>query len=33
VQAGGRFRFLVNVEALPGAQSAAMTKGLISSKH
>jgi hypothetical protein len=25
VQAGGRFRFLVNVEALPGAQSAAAT--------
>ncbi|MFL6211960.1 MAG: Calx-beta domain-containing protein [Pyrinomonadaceae bacterium] len=33
VQASGRFRFLVNVEALTGAQSAALTKGVISSKH
>jgi hypothetical protein len=32
VQAGGRFRFLVNVEALPAAQSAALTKGVVA-KH
>ena len=33
VQASGRFRFLVNVEALPGTQGAALTKGIISAKH